>query len=113
MSSAWKSSDGRGRDSEVDAPTIRVDRGDLLEADHPEAVPEQDSALDHDLVRMIGVPPVADVFDLADVTTVECDHAEALGVRQASTELQDVFAVALRFRPLRRQGSRRLHRYLA
>jgi diguanylate cyclase (GGDEF)-like protein len=48
---------------------------------------------------MVRVPLVADVLDLADVPSVERDHAEAFGVGEARAELEDVFALALRVDP--------------
>jgi diguanylate cyclase (GGDEF)-like protein len=62
-------------------------------------VPEENPPLDDDLVRMVGVPLVADVPDLADVVAVERDHAKSFGVGQPSAELDHVFALALRLDP--------------
>jgi diguanylate cyclase (GGDEF)-like protein len=58
-------------------------------------VPEQRSFADDDLVRMIGVLPVTDVLENAQLPPVEGDYAEADGIRQAPAQGEDVFAVAL------------------
>lgn len=59
---------------------IGIDCGHLVEPHDAAAMAEQNPPLDDDVVRVVGVPLVADVLDLADVPSVEGDHVEALGV---------------------------------
>jgi hypothetical protein len=92
------------RDRQVDPRALGIHGRHLVELHDVPASPEQEATLDHDLIRMIRVPLVADVLDLAHVPSVQCDHAEPLGGGQGRSEPDDVFALALRVTPFPRSG---------
>lgn len=88
-------------DSQPDRAGSRVDRLDCAEGDSPSAPPEQPPLRDHYLVRVLGMPLVANVLDEADVQAV----ARANGVPRARRKPTTQFRILSRVSPATPHGA--------
>jgi hypothetical protein len=82
-------------DSQADYAGSRFNRLDCPEGDSPSASPEQPPLCDHYLIRMLGMPLVANVVDEADVPAV----ARANGVPRARRKPTAQFRILSRVSP--------------